>query len=212
MPFHPSAALVAAAATLFPLATTTAQPTPPLQVDCRAMSAMPGSPMTFEQCERQMAVTNQMQQAANMPDAERPGDDRMTCPQIVAELKQVTTPGVTPEHAAESVAAGRNLQRAQEAAMSEAKGAVAVGTATSAAAAAASIGPGGNAVSGAATQAQLAQQQAIAARQKSQLDAAMNRTMIANANSMADVAAMMRANPRFARLVQLAAGKDCSIP
>jgi len=101
------------------------------------------------------------------------------------------------------------LQSTYDAAIADSKATAAAGTAAAAAAAAV---PGGNAVAGAAMYAQSAQQAALVARQKPQLDAARSRAMMANANSMADVTAMLQANPRFARLTQLVNAKQCSMP
>lgn len=180
------------------------------QIDCKAMAGRPGSPLSLEQCERQLAVTNSMRQGMSAPGGERPGDDKMTCDQIVAELKQQSMPGVTPEHRAESVAAGNDLKSAQDAAMADAQAATASGTATTAAAAAAGMLPGGGIAVSSAMASQSAQQQALVARHSPVMNDARNRAMTANANSMMDVVGMMQANPRFARLAQLAGAKGCS--
>lgn len=189
------------------------QPTAPAgtpHIDCKAMAGRPGSPMSLEQCERQLAVMQGLQQGMDASGAERPGDEQMTCDQIIAELKQQPVSGVTPANRAESAAAGAQLKGAIGAASGDAAAAMAAGTATTAAASGAALLPGGNAVAGAAMSTQMAQQQALIANNKPAIDAARGRAMAANANATMDVTAMMRAHPRFARLAQLAGAKGCS--
>jgi hypothetical protein len=181
------------------------------QIDCKAVAGRPGSPMSVEQCERQQSVTNSMQQALSTPGGERPGDDKMTCEQIVAELQQQPPmPGVSPENRAESVAAGNALKSAQDAAMTDAQATMALGTAPTAAAAVASTLPGGGVFASSAMAAQAGRQQALVARHSPAMNDARNRAMTANANSMVDVTSMMQANPRFARLAMLAGMRGCS--
>jgi len=123
------------------------------QMDCKAVGTMPGSPFTQAQCERQLELASQLQQAMNTPGGERAGDSQMTCEQIIGELKQVAVPGVAQEHAAESVAAGRNLQSTYDAAMAEAKAASLSGAGTGVVAAASSIIPGAVGIGSAAVMA-----------------------------------------------------------
>jgi len=177
-------------------------------IDCKALSAMPNAPMSFEQCEQYQALAADMQQ--NRTGGERPGDEQMTCEQIIAELSPFSVPAATLESAKESVAAGQNLKSTYDAAMAEAKAAAPVRAATAAAGVVVSVLPGGNAAASAAAEAQIAQQAAIANRHKPKLDAAMDRATSANGATAAGATTMMRANPRMARLAHLVEVRNCS--
>ena len=90
----------------------------PPTIDCKALRAMSNAPMSFEQCEQLKAPAADMQQ--NRTGGERPGDDQMSCEQIMAELSQVSVSSATLESARESVAAGQNLKSTYDAAMAAA--------------------------------------------------------------------------------------------
>ena len=180
------------------------------KVDCNAMASQSQGRMTVAQCEQQFGAIGGMLDAMNQPGGERPGDERLTCDQIQAELRATPAQGVSRENAAEGVAAAEDYKarmaklQAEAAAASAAQAAVNVG----AAAAGAVVG---NAASGAAMASQMAMQESISAKARAEIDPAVARMQAANAASMGDVTRMLQANPRLGRLMQLAVAKNCPI-
>lgn len=201
-------ALVGTALSIATAPLAVAQPAGASGMDCKMLARMPNAPMTVEQCERQMAIQAEMTGAMNAPGGERPGDDKLTCAQIVEELKTMRVGGVSPANAVESKSAGEDLKASVERAQAEAAALSATQTARNAGAAAASAAgvPG---VSAAANAANMAEQKALQDRVAAQVNPARQRAMQANANSMADLAKSMRENPRFARLIRLAGERNC---
>jgi hypothetical protein len=176
-------------------------------VDCRAMSAQSQGRMTVAQCEQQFGAYAGMIDAMNQPGGERPGDERLTCPQIESELRATPAQGVSRENAAEGVAAAEDYKARMARLQAEAAAASAAQTGVNVAAAAVP----GNAASGAAMASQRAMQDSISAKARAEIDPAVARMQAANAASMGDVTRMLRSNPRLARLIQLAAAKNCQI-
>lgn len=180
-------------------------------VDCKAMAAQTGGRMSQAQCEQQFGGYAAMLDAMNQPGGRRPGDEAMTCDEIVAELRATPAPGVSREHAAEGKAAADDYQARMARLQAEAAAASAAQTGANVAAAAAGAVVG-NAASGAAMASQAATQQAFNAKARAEIDPAVARMQAANVASMGDVTRMMQANPRLGRLVQLAGAKDCRMP
>ncbi|HYM35796.1 MAG TPA: hypothetical protein VET48_10400 [Steroidobacteraceae bacterium] len=58
--------------------------------DCSQIANMPNSPITKEACEKMMNAQKSYDAARNDPSASRPGDEQMSCEQIIAELHQQT--------------------------------------------------------------------------------------------------------------------------
>jgi hypothetical protein len=172
------------------------------------MAAQTQGRVTQAQCEQQFGGFAAMIDAMNQPGGERPGDERMSCDQIAAELKATAVGGVSRENANEGVVAAKDLDARMKKIQAEVAAASAAQTAVNAAAAAA----GTNAASGAAMASQLAMQETFSARARAELDPAIARVQSANAASMADVTRMVQANPRVGRLIQLAATKNCQMP
>jgi hypothetical protein len=200
--------LLCTVAVLTPPAFTHAQPAPsppPDTIDCQLLSRIPNAPMTVETCEKRMAAHLDLMSALETPGGERPGDDRMTCDAIAAEMKTLKVTGVSPTHAAEGEAAAGNAMSILQRAMAEGMGMMATQTARSAAAAAVP----GNAPGNAAAMANMAEQKAMQDRLAGQLNPARERLEAANANSMGDLVKAMRANPRFARLVKMGGERNC---
>jgi hypothetical protein len=56
--------------------------------DCAQIASMPNSPITREACEKMASAQRTYDAAQYDPSASRPGDDNMSCDQILAELKQ----------------------------------------------------------------------------------------------------------------------------
>jgi len=177
-------------------------------LDCKAVATIPNFPMSFEQCEQQKALITSMQQGTT--GGERPGDDQMTCEQILAELSQVPVPAAMRDNAAQSVAAGQNLKNTYDAAMAEASAAAPAHAATAMAGVVVAMVPGGAAAASAVIEAQIAQQAAIAEKHKPLIDSALNRANATSAGAASGAMAMMQGNPRMARLAHLVSAKKCT--
>jgi hypothetical protein len=173
--------------------------------DCQMLARMPNAPMTVQACEQRMAVHMDMMSALEAPGGARPGDERMTCEAIAAEMRTLKVSGVSPANAATGEAAGKDAMSIMQRAMAEGMGMMGAQTARSAAAAA---GPG-NAAGHAAAVANQAEQKALQERTAAQMGPARERLEAAHTQSMADLVKAMRANPRFARLLMLGAERNC---
>ena len=183
------------------------QAQPPGAPDCKALAGLPNAPMTVEACELRMSAYADMISALDAPGGERPGDDRMTCDAIVAELKTINVSGVSATNAAEGRAAADEVMAIMQRAQTETMGMMAMQTARSAAA-----GPiPGNVAGHTAATANLAEQKMMQDRLAAQMGPARNRLDMASTNALGDLVRVMRANPRFARLVKLAGERNCSV-
>ena len=170
------------------------------KIDCQAMAAQSQGRMTVAQCEQQFGGYAAMIDAMNQPGGERPGDERMSCDQIAAELRAQPGTGVSRENAAEGVAAAEDYKARMARLQAEAGAASAAQAGVTAAGSMA-----GNAGAGAAMASQKAMQDTFSAKAKAELDPALARMQAANAASMGDVTRMAQGNPRFGRLIRLAA-------
>ena len=179
-------------------------------VDCKAVSAQSQGRMSVAQCEQQFGAVAGMVDAMNQPGGDRPGDDKLTCDQIQAELRSTPAQGVSRENAAEGVAAAEDYKARMARIQAEAAAASAAQTAVNVGAAAAGT-VAGNAASGAAMASQMAMQESINAKARAELDPAIARMQSANAASMGDVTRMLQSNPRLGKLIQLAVAKNCPI-
>ena len=188
-------------------ATATSAP----RLDCKAVTSYPGATLTFEQCETRNTLNAQMSQAMSQSDGEQPGDERMTCEQVIAELKAKSVPGVTAQHAAEASVAGQRYQAAYEGSMATATALATAGAGKAATAAAIDAVTGTNIAGAANTTAQTVATKALQAEARATIVPARQRAAAANISVQADVVAMMRANPRIGRLTMLAQSKGCVI-
>src|SRR5262249_32713771 len=57
-------------------------------MDCEQMAKDSHGSVSVETCKQMMATMQAYQNATSDPSASRPGDDKMTCDQIIAEVKQ----------------------------------------------------------------------------------------------------------------------------
>jgi len=166
---------------------------------------MSNPPMSVATCEQMLKMQAEMMGAINAPGGERPGDDQLTCAQIVEEMKATRAAGVSQGNASEGAAAAEDLKAKMQRAQAEAAALSATQGARSAGAA---VVPG-NAPGQAAAMASLAEQKALQDRSNARLNPARERAIQANANSMGDLSRSMRENPRFARLIKLAGERNC---
>src|SRR5579871_1389252 len=63
-------------------------PNPPPNMSCEQIVASSHGSVSLEACKQMMGVQQSFDAAASDPSASRPGDDKMTCDQIAAEIKQ----------------------------------------------------------------------------------------------------------------------------
>ncbi len=173
-------------------------------LDCEALAKQPSPAMTVETCRAQQAAYGGLGQAVNTPGGERPGDESMTCAQIIAEMQSSHFAGVSPETAQAGVVAGQQLQDTYQRRMAMAGTMSAQHMGESMAVAGAP-----NAVQGAVMYKQTAEQQALARDAAAEMQPARTRAMMANAASANELATNLQANPRFARLMQLVLQKNC---
>jgi hypothetical protein len=189
---------------------------PGAQVDCTAVAAQPSSPLSLEACRQMMAGAGQAQSALADARGARAGDTAMNCQDISAEMGTLQGIGLSRQSRAESDAASTQYQQTMAAQLAQlrqqaAAGAVAVTTAA-AADMALQLATGGL-VSGHAAQA--TQQAAIAQgrvqgdRMAEERRPAEQRLANATSHDTAEMARQLQANPRFARLVELALAKGC---
>lgn len=174
------------------------------EMDCSLLKRQPMATMTVADCEAMKASHAALTGAMATPGGERPGDEAMTCEQIIDEMRSSHFAGVSQGTAQEGQAAGEDLQATLDRRIDMAKAMAARQAATTAATA---LAP--NAVQGAVAAAQAAEQQALAADATREMKSARGRTMAANAASARELSANLEASPRFVRLMQLVMAKNC---
>jgi hypothetical protein len=76
----------------------------PDPADCERLAAMPNPPISVEACKSMMGMATSYNAAATNPDAQREGDDRLTCAQIFAEVQTMENVGVSEVNAAQAEA------------------------------------------------------------------------------------------------------------
>lgn len=186
-------------------------------VDCDMLARMPNAPMSVEACRQMVGVMDPS--SSSTSTGARPGDDKMSCEDIAAEMRTVKGVGLTEEQRKENAAAASEYQStlARQQAEAGALGveATAATQAAAAADAATTLSTGGL-VQGRAAQATQAVYQARADAMGRQMaeERKPQEERLASATS-ASVEAMgkeLRENPRYARLVQLAVARDCKGP
>ncbi len=178
---------------------------------CEQIGRMPNAPISVEACKAMLGMGTRLQPDAADPSARRPGDESMTCAAIFAELKTLADVGISETSTAKAeaaVAGGTAMVTRQTAQLSAfiietyALGLVAgavgaytpnfVGAALAAAWQARAMGLG-----------------ATMAAEQASLRAPLSEAMLANVGELGE---SMRSNPRFARLMQMGASKECEPP
>ena len=178
---------------------------------CDQLAGMPNPPMSVAACKAMVNMGASLNAGAADPSAQRPGDEVLSCAAIFTELKTMAGVGISDINAARADADVRdgaamaNRQAGELNAFiaeSYALGAVAglVGAFTP------------NFVGAAIAAAWQAQAVALGTRmtaEQAPLRARQSETVLAGAN---ELSRSMNANPRFARLGQLAMNKHCEPP
>jgi hypothetical protein len=187
--------------------------------ECDQLATVPNAPMSVETCKQMMGAAQAYQDAARDPSAARPGDASMSCQDIAAEME--TLHGVGPSEATrqENETAAKNYRAKLAKQQTEIK---AYGVATTAAVngaaaadAAAEIGSGGvvqTHAAEAAQQAALVQGRVMGEKLAQERRPDEQRLAKAVGGSSAEMGRELQANPRYARLVQLAIARNCREP
>lgn len=192
------------------------QPTPGAPPDCAAIANMPNMPISADACQKMMGAQQAYNAALADPRASQPGDEQMSCDQILAELKQQQY--TVPDKA--KVAEGQ-ATAAREAALlnkhvAEVQEEVVRDSATMEAASMADRATEAATMGVVQGRATAAAEKVVQAREK-----ASNERMIAESkptdtalmnitgDSISSAGQQLTANPRLARLTQLATNHHC---
>ena len=179
--------------------------------ECDKLAGIPNAPISVEACKAMFGLATSLEGAANDPRATRPGDEAMSCAQIFDELKAMTDVGLS--KATTTQMAGVVQQGQASVARGTAEMTAFMAETTAIGIALAAMGPYvPNFVGAAITAAWQSKAIALGARQQAEqakLSAQMGPAFSAAA---AELAQSMQANPRFARLGQLAMKKECEPP
>jgi hypothetical protein len=180
----------------------------PPTMDCEQMAAASRGSMSVESCKQMMASMQAYQNASADPSASRPGDDKMTCEQIIAEMKQ--QPITPPDQAkvAEAQQATDAMQKKLAEDQAEVNRIVAQQTAENVASHVADqFLP--NSVLAAKAAAQQKQQDAAKEKMEKETAPVAERSTAATAALATDMGQQLTANPRMAKLVQMSSAKHC---
>lgn len=180
---------------------------PPPAMSCEQIAAASHGSVTVEAC-KQMMGAQQALDAASDPTAARPGDDKMTCDQIAAEMKQ--QPITPPDQAkvTEAQAATADFKTTADKEQKEVTALIVKETAEQSLVS--KLVPV-NAAGAAETKRIEAEQKATNERIAKEMTPKAERMVSASADLIGDVGKQMSANPRMARLFQLATQKQCKM-
>ena len=180
---------------------------PPPAMSCEQIAAASHGSVTVEAC-KQMMRAQQALDAASDPTAARPGDDKMTCDQIAAEMKQ--QPITPPDQArvTEAQAATADFKTTADKEQKEVTALIVKETAEQSLVS--KLVPV-NAAGAAETKRIEAEQKATNERIAKEMTPKAERMVSASADLIGDVGKQMSANPRMARLFQLATQKQCKM-
>lgn len=181
---------------------------------CDSLATIPNPPMSVQACKAMLGMAGtaeRMSSAAADPSARRPGDERLSCDAIFAEMTQLGASEMSSEGSAK---AGAALAEGTALASRQAveggtfiAGTFALGAAMGAAS---PVMPGFVAM--AIAYAWQAQAVALGTRQAAEQAALRPRRDEAIIASAEDFENAMIANPRFARLAELGMDKRCEAP
>jgi hypothetical protein len=181
--------------------------TPPSTMTCEQMSAASHGSVSVEACKQMMAAQQAYTSAASDPSASRPGDDKMTCEQIAAEMKQ--QPFTAPDQAkvTEAQTAAGDLQKQID--KDKAEGTALVAKETAEESLVSRVVPV-NAVAAAEAKRIQAEQDTLNQKIAKETQPKFERTFNALGGLTEDVTKQIAANPRLARLYQLSTQKHCT--
>jgi hypothetical protein len=184
--------------------------------DCAQIASMPNAPVTLEACQKMTAAQQQYQAAASDPSAARPGDEQMSCAQIMAEMQQqqISAPDKGKVAAAQTAVLAEqsiNAKQAAEAAKQQAKDQAEVDAASAVdrATELATMGVVRGRALEHTEKMQEVEHQEMKERMAKERNPTDQKMIGTTADVTSDVASQLAANPRLARLVQLAGAHHC---
>ena len=179
---------------------------PPM--DCEKMAKESRGSISVDSCKQMMATMQAYQKATSDPSASRPGDDKMTCDQIVAEIKQ--QPFTRPDQA--KVADAQGATDALMKKTAEDQAAVNALVAKQSAENISTIAVDQflpNSVQAARAKEQQREQAELNAKIEKETAPLAERSIAATASLASDVGQQVSSNPRLAKLMQMASAKRC---
>lgn len=184
--------------------------------DCARIASMPSAGMSFESCQKMLGAQQAYNQALADPSASRPGDEQMSCQQIIAELHQQQMSAPDKAKTAEfqsSVAQEQALLKRHEAeslkAQAEEQAKVDAGAAVDTAAEMATFGAVRPNAAAAAAEAAQARARVEGARMAAERRPTEQKLSSGAADMASGMGQQLTANPRLARLIQLADTHHC---
>jgi hypothetical protein len=181
----------------------------PPGMDCDQVAKASRGSMSLETCQKMMAAQQAYNTALADPGASKPGDDKMSCDEIMAEIKQQPFNAPDKAKVEEGKAASADLQKTLADQQKEATEKVAAESAAMSVTSMLATTFGGNAAGAAASQKFDAENKAMGERMAKEDAPKMDRVTSNTADLMADMTSQPAANPRLARLLQLATQKNC---
>jgi hypothetical protein len=180
---------------------------PPPNFSCEDMAAQSRGTISVESCKQMLGAQQTLTAAANDPSAARPGDENMTCDQIAAEMKQQQF-SADKTKLADAQTAMTDFQKKTAEQQKEVNELVAKESAEESLLS--KVVPV-NAVAAAEAKRIEAEQRETNERMAKESKPLAEKAISTNAAVMSDVANKMAANPRMARLAQLAMTKNCKV-
>ncbi len=175
------------------------------RMDCAGLAAQKHATLSVEACERKKAALLSLQDASATPGGERPGDEAMTCTQLIAELQSMG-PGIDPALGEKARIAGEAVRETYDRQNAAAKAMAARQAAESIAAMA-----GPNIVQGIVGAKHSAESVALGTAGSQAMRGARDQASFASADASDALAQRMRDDPRFARLLALVQRKNCGM-
>ncbi|HUK34447.1 MAG TPA: hypothetical protein VLV86_11075 [Vicinamibacterales bacterium] len=177
-------------------------------MSCEQMSASSGGTISVEACKQMTGVQASFESAASDPSASRPGDDKMTCDQIAAEIKQQQFTPPDQAKVTEAQAATTDLKATVEKEQKEVQ-AEAIKEAAESSLVSRLIPV--NAASAAENKKIEAEQKKINERAAKEQAPKAERMFNASASLIGDTGKQIAANPRLAKLFQMANQRHCKM-
>jgi hypothetical protein len=177
-------------------------------MDCEQMAKDSRGSISVDTCKQMMATMQAYQNATSDPSASRPGDDKMTCDQIMAEVKQQQFTKPDQAKVADAQVATDALRKKTAENQAEANALAAKQSAENLASTVADqFLP--NSVLAARAKEQQKEQDKLNAKIEKETTPLAERSTAATASLVSDVGQQVAANPRLAKLMQMASAKKC---
>jgi hypothetical protein len=180
----------------------------PPNMDCEKMAKDSKGSVSVESCRQMLAAMQAYQNAVSDPSASRPGDDKMSCDQIIAEVKQQQFTAPDKTKVAEAQQATDALMKKAAENQAEAEALARKQTAENLAATVVDqFLP--NAVLAARAKEQQKEQDALNAKIEKETAPVAEHSIATTASLVGDIGQQAASNPRLAKLMQMASAKHC---